>query len=100
MCERGGGRSVGRSSVGRWAVGRSAGAAPKVRTPHNDVGNKYSPNMVYYNMLGIYIIRGVGGFIIRGRGLVFGEFLDLGFLRVQYLSLVEGRGGKGLGFRV
>ena len=32
------GRSVGRSSVGR----RSAGAAPKVRTPHNDVGNNYS----------------------------------------------------------
>ena len=31
--ERGGGRSVGRSSVGR-----SAGAAPKVRTPHDDVG--------------------------------------------------------------
>ena len=30
------GRSVGRSSVGR----RSAGAAPKVRTPHNDVGKK------------------------------------------------------------
>ena len=28
------GRSVGRSSVGRSA----AGAAPKVRTPHNDVG--------------------------------------------------------------
>ena len=36
------GRSVGRSSVvGRRSVGgRSAGAAPKVRTPHNDVGNK------------------------------------------------------------
>ena len=28
------GRSLGRS------VGRSAGAAPKVRTPHKDVGNK------------------------------------------------------------
>ena len=34
---------------GRWSVGgsarqsgRSAGAAPKVRTPHNDVGNKES----------------------------------------------------------
>ena len=25
--------------------------------------------MVYYNILGIFIIRGVGGFIIRGRGL-------------------------------
>ena len=35
-CERGGG---GRSSVGRSVGGRSAGAAPKVRTPHNDVGN-------------------------------------------------------------
>ena len=33
-------RSVGRSSVGRRSVGRSAGAAPKVRTPHNDVGKK------------------------------------------------------------
>ena len=30
---------VGRRSVGRSSVGRSAGAAPKVRTPHNDVGN-------------------------------------------------------------
>ena len=37
------GRSVGRSSVvGRRSVGRSAGAAPKVRTPHNDVGKKRS----------------------------------------------------------
>ena len=36
VCERGGGRSV----VGRRSsVGLSAGAAPKVRTPHNDVGN-------------------------------------------------------------
>ena len=26
--------------------------------------------MVYYNILGIFIIRGVGGFIIRGRGLI------------------------------
>ena len=25
--------------------------------------------MVYYNILGIFIIRGVGGFIIRGRGV-------------------------------
>ena len=25
--------------------------------------------MVYYNILGIFVIRGVGGFIIRGRGL-------------------------------
>ena len=33
------GRSVVGRSVGRRAVGRSAGAAPKVRTPHNDVGN-------------------------------------------------------------
>ena len=28
--------------------------------------------MVYYNILGIFIIRGVGGFIIRGRGLARG----------------------------
>ena len=27
--------------------------------------------MVYYNILGIFIIRGVGGFIIRGSGLSF-----------------------------
>ena len=26
--------------------------------------------MVYYHILGIFIIRGVGGFIIRGRGLM------------------------------
>ena len=25
--------------------------------------------MVYYNILGIFIIRGLGGFIIRGRGV-------------------------------
>ena len=25
--------------------------------------------MVYYNILGIFTIRGLGGFIIRGRGL-------------------------------
>ena len=38
--------------------------------------------MVYYNILGIFIIRGVGGFIIRGRGL-----LGLGFT-VQGLGLM------------
>ena len=38
-----------------------------INPPHPN--NKYSPNMVYYNILGIFISRGLGGFIIRGRGL-------------------------------
>ena len=33
------GGSAGRRVGGPGSRGRSAGAAPKVRTPHNDVGN-------------------------------------------------------------
>ena len=43
---------------------------PVIINPPHPPNNKYSPNRVYYNILGIFIIRGVGGFIIRGRGLV------------------------------
>ena len=34
-----------RRSVGGRQVGRSAGGAPKVRTPHNDVGKNHSTFM-------------------------------------------------------
>ena len=34
--------------------------------PPHPPNNTYSPNMVYYNILGIFKITGVGGFIIRG----------------------------------
>ena len=43
---------------------------PLIINPPHPPKNKFSPNMVYYNILGIFIIRGVGGFIIRGRGLL------------------------------
>ena len=42
---------------------------PLIINPPHPPNNKCSRNMVYYNILGIFIIRGVGGFIIWGRGL-------------------------------
>ena len=41
-----------------------------ITPPPHPPNNKYSPDMVYYNMLGIFIIRGLGGLIIRGRGFM------------------------------
>ena len=40
------GGSAGRRVGGPGSRGRSAGAAPKVRTPHNDVGKKRSTILV------------------------------------------------------
>ena len=55
---------------------------PPNNKPPQPPNNKYSPNMVYYKILGIFIIRGVRGFIIRGRGLPNIEWV-LTFLGTQ-----------------
>ena len=57
--------------------------------------------MVYYNILGIFILRGVGGFIIRGRGLNRGKDL----IEESFANALHGRphddlGVQGLGFRI
>ena len=61
-------------------VGLPAGFLVPTLFPHRDMAtlramednpppppnNKYSPNMVYYNILGIFIIRGWGGLLLGG----------------------------------
>ena len=54
-------------------VGNVSYSPPPNNKPPHPPNNKYSPNMVYYNILGIFIIRVVGGFITRG-----GDYLNPG----------------------